>query len=263
LATLPVQFSGDATDLTAGGKIKQTTVVINQPMMPTNESLGIMAAQATANAVGAAAEKVQLDPNISNVLSALAEVPTFKEKTSGKPTQAMIDGNLVQIPPQVRDLPSNLYKDRQEYYVRGEADAILNGIFGDLAALANMWAAKRGFIQMPLVYLGNVIYRYVELDKKIDYKTPIKYDRPVYDHEGHSKTTQPVTYTPTMPFNSEIDDNDSGLLLPSLHRWLYHLTVRNLVRMAKEQNLSVVEILRCIIGQYDRDHKPGPRVRIR
>jgi len=254
LASLPVEELGDGTDLTQGGTLKSTTVVVNQPNMPTQEVLGFQMAQAAATAAKATAG-LSLDPNIASVLGALQEAPRYREKNKTTNTQAVINNQLVQIPASVRDLPGNLYLDNNNNYVRGEADQILKGLFGDLSGLVNLWAHKCGFGHKPLVWAGNTIYNYVELDKKVDYTSPITYDRPVFEGKD-SKGTEPVSYTPSIPFNPEVDDDENGILLTTLDRWLYHLTVRNMVRIGKEQKLSVVEVLRCIIGQYDRDHKP-------
>jgi hypothetical protein len=254
IASLPVEKLGDGTDLTSGGKVKSTTIVVNQPLMPSNQSMSAGMGQALEAGARAAMDKA-IDPNIANVLSALQEAPKFREKNKTSNTQAVINNQLVQIPSAVKDLPGNLYLDSNGNYVRGEADQILLSLLGPVSSLANLWASKRGFAHKPLVWLGNAVYIYVETDKKVDYKATVNYDRPIYDGKD-SMRTEPVAYHPAIHFNQDVDDNEEGLLLVTLNRFLYHLTVRNLVRIGKEHNLSVVEVLRCIVGQYDRDHSP-------
>jgi hypothetical protein len=261
LAALPVEQLCDGVDLTAGGKIKHTTVVVNDPLMPTNQAIGLSMSTAAAAAAQAAASKVSMDPNIASALAAIADAPKFRERAKTTSTQAVIDGSLIQVPAAVRDLPTNLYMDHNGNYVRGEADQIVKGLFGDLSSLVGLWAGKRGYAHKPLVWLSQMVYNYVELDRKVDYITPIVYGRPVYEGKD-SKHTETITYIPSIPFNEEVDENNEGLLLTTLYRCFYHLTVRNMIRIAKEHGLSVLEVLRCIVGQYDRDSQPRPTVSI-
>lgn len=260
IASLPVEQLGDGVDLTQGGQVRNTTVVVNQPTMPTQEALGMQMTQATAAGAMNALSKTS-DPNMASILTALADAPKYKEKAKTSSTQAVINNQLVQIPSAVRDLPANLYIDSNNQYVRGEADQILLGLFGDVASLVNMWAHRRGFAHKPLVWASNTIFHYVELDKPVDYTAPIVYDRPVYQGKD-SNTIERISYVPSLPYDPAIDEDNHGLVIMTLNRFIYHLTVRNLVRIAKEQNLSLVEVVRCIIGQYNRDNSPkvAPRI---
>jgi hypothetical protein len=249
----PIEGLGDGVDLTAGGKIKSTTLIINE--VPTLESINVgplMEGASRTAAASALSAIPGLDVNAASVLQGLANAPAYREKPRSMHTQVMIDNRHLAIPAQVRDLPGALYLDGGNNYVRNEADQILKSLFGELASLAESWAAKRGFRRDPFVWISQALYEYMELNRKVDYKCEIVYERP-YNKEG---LTEIIKYTPSIPYNSAIDDDDTGLLLQTLHRCFYFGTVNHLRSRARENNLSVIEILRSWIGQYHKDFKP-------
>jgi hypothetical protein len=259
IAALPVAFDGDGIDITAAGKVKGTTLIVNKTEDLNTVNTGGLMNAAVTTATNAAMSRIPgLDPNAAIALQGLAEAPRFREKPRTMHTQVMIDKRQLAIPAQVKDLPNGLYIDDNNNYVRGEADQIVKSLFGNLAKLAATWASNRGFSHKPLLWISQALYEYMELNKKIDYTTEILYMRPITDFGG----TEKIIYKPSIPFTPEIDEAEDSILLLALGRCFYFGTVNHLKSRAKENNLSILEVLRAWIGQYDRDHTPVAKVNI-
>lgn len=204
--------------------------IANEPLMPTDQSKNYAMMESLAAAIDAGTKS---SPAHAQVLSALQTATTHREKISTLNTNVVVGQNVVQIPAAVRDLPNRLYRDSNNNPIREQADLIVEALFGkdDMAPTVFLWAAKRGFDLKPLVWISQQLFEYIELDKPVDFKG-------------------------TIPFDAVLDENPESPIVHTLNRCFYHLTVKNLIRTAKEKNLSVIEILRSIFRQYDKDNQP-------
>lgn len=181
-------------------------------------------------------DALAIDPGVAASVDQLSDALRHQEvRRSTMDTTAFIGKDALQIPHQVRDIPNDLHYMKAEYgqyfYIRGRADKIIKALFGeDLTESVFMAATHSGFNQKPLVWVSQMLYVHLNKDLPHDYKK-----------------------TPSPAFSPTIDEDANSPLLSGLSTCFDHFTVRNISRLAKYSNVSVLHILRTIFADIVTD----------
>ena len=224
---------GDASNAVPDRVVLNAPIVTSRPLMPSDASLGIAQQSALSMARESGGSKLaEINPGFASTLNSLELAVNHNEKISSMPTTASIGNAIVQIPPQVRDIPNRLYHVNgdhgQQHYVRERADKILMSLFGSpLGEQVMMAGAGRGFHQKPLVWVSQVLWHHISLDVPHDFGA--------------------IAADPETPkFDPDYDEGEGSVVLLALHRCFEQLTVKNLCRLARYHNISVLYVLRVI-----------------
>ena len=215
-----------------------TPIISNPPMMPTDQSIQQVQ---IASALGAS----QLGPGASSLTgqhgayyqaktAELHAALNFNEQVRTPGAQVAIGDIKLSLPADIRDNPNRLYVSGIGTYIRQRADKILEALFGEeMSPRVYLGAQCRGFGAKPLVWVSQALYHDVSTDVQHDF----------------DKLEDAV------PYDAEIDAGTSSPVLHALNQCFEAVTVRNLSRMAKFHNVSVLTVFRTIISDILDKHK--------
>lgn len=201
---------------------EQETVLRGEILMPDMTSISAEVNRAAAGNKTLAALDPSLAAQLSNIENALGHSETVRTVPS-----AFTAGNkTAQMPREVRDTANSLYykkgRNGKPYYVRERADKLLEAIFGDeLSDQVKIMASNHGFHMKPLLWVAQSLWHDVEFDTS---------------HE----------FVGEFAFNEAVDMDNKSALVKALYTCFYHMTIRNVQRLAKEHKISCLSVIRCI-----------------
>ena len=165
-----------------------------------------------------------------------AALQVIDEAPRGASSNYSHEGTVIQMPGDVLARPSRLYwvtDDKgQRFYKRGSADAILKALLGQKSELEDRVyesAARCGFNKNPLVYVAQKLYHELTCNDN------------GHDYAAYAKETD------DRGFDEDQDENSRSPFIMGLNKCFYGRTVKDLCRLAKFKNVSILCILRCIM----------------
>jgi hypothetical protein len=223
-----------------------TTVVKSPILMPDGASL-----QAGVNMANVArAEKHgDLDPQLAANIESLKDAIGHSQIIRSAPSSVNRDGQTVNMPSDVRDIPNRLYwfvgRDRQTHFIREKADklmsALLGGkvdvseptkpIFEDLAGSVAIVAGSRGFTRDPLVWASQILWENINYDYPHDYDS---FKCPEFDNM--------------------LDEHPESPILQAMRLCFSFNEVRQITRLARFHNKTSLGILRKIFMDVCAKH---------
>ena len=178
-------------------------------------------------------------PLMRDLLGRVNTALTTVESIVTDPTAVKIGDITATVPAPVRDKPNELYymtSRTGRHYTRARADALLKAIFGEELTPRVITAAScRGFDQKPLLWVSQNLWEHINLDKS-------------HDYDGMSAKED------TPGFDPRFDDPDSGSIIIKLLSLCFELlTVKNLCRLARYHNMSVLFVIRAIMDDICKE----------
>jgi hypothetical protein len=227
---------------TAGKEMVASTTVIKSPvLMPDGKALQAGLNQANVNLAENHADVLAMNPDLNLNVNQLKEAISHSQNIRSAPSSVNHEGQTVNMPSDVRDIPNRLYwtrgVDGQTYYVREKADKLMEGLFGGkldfndttspvydgLAGSIAIVAASRGFKRDPLVWASQILWENFNFD---------------YEHDFGNVNCP--------DFDNFLDDGADSPILHALRMCFAFNEVRQISRLARYHNKNSLGILRKI-----------------
>ncbi len=234
-------------------------VVTSPPLMPSKEALQAAASFATFHQGTYGAEKATMSTDLGDArinqafqdsLSQIGDALNHQQIVRSGPTNVNQGGANMVMPSDVRDIPASLYVYRDQYrnhhYVREKADKLLSGLFGGkveyvdptnptqegLAGSIAIVASSRGFNRDPLVWVSQKLWESNNFEKEH------KFDE-----------------MQSPEFNQLLDEHEGSQLLAAMRQCFNAKDVRDMSKLARYHNKSILAILRKIMIDEMIAHK--------